>query len=77
MKTWIPIFVLALLIMVWASWLFRYEYSLQKGQVILFDRWTGLISVSGFGQRDKKDYITTLKVKPDGTAKTKESEISK
>jgi len=46
MKAWIPAFVLALLVMAWASWLFRYDVHTTDLTMTSLDRLTGKITIT-------------------------------
>lgn len=46
-KIWIPVFVLSILVMTWASWLFRYtpHPATARNVIVTLDRWTGCVNV--------------------------------
>ena len=53
-KFWIPVFVLAILVMAWTSWLFRYtpHPATSSRALVTLDRWTGCLDV--YLARNKK-----------------------
>jgi len=69
MKT-LPVFILTILVIAWASWLFRYDFQItSSGEVASFDRWTGRTTLKELKFLDNGNPITEVTIfNSDGSA---------